>query len=151
MVQFDTLVCIVGYCHNFSWKSWLHLEALLDGDTRELISPAMNGCEINVCAVRHVKHAKPSAVFQDPKKVAIWNFLGGTIQTYNLYVVSYGSETRIYIKSVRNVRNAFERWCYQRMSSWVEHVADDEVFNKTSTNPSSMIYSFRGDWLFKII
>ena len=30
-------------------------------------------------------------------------------------IMSYGSETWIYLKSVQNMINVFERWCYRRM------------------------------------
>ena len=50
----------------------------------------------------------------------------------------YGSETWIYLKSVQNMINVFERWCYQRMLciSWTEHVTNEEVFNRANTKPT---------------
>ena len=60
----------------------------------------------------------------------------------------YGSETWIYLKSVQNMINVFERWCYRRMLriSWTERVTN-EVFNmaKIQSPPSLMDY-LRGDW-----
>ena len=52
--------------------------------------------------------------------------------------MSYGSETRIYLKSVQNMINVFERWCYRRMLriSWTEHVTNEEVFNMANTKPT---------------
>ena len=52
--------------------------------------------------------------------------------------MSYGSETWIYLKSVQNMINVFERWCYRRMLriSWTEHVTNEEVFNRASTKPT---------------
>ena len=53
-------------------------------------------------------------------------------------IMSYGSETWIYLKSVHNMINVFERWCYRRMLriSWTEHVTNDEVFNRANTKPT---------------
>ena len=50
-------------------------------------------------------------------------------------IMSYGSETWIYLKSVQNMIKVFERWCYRRMLriSWTEHVTNEEVFNRTNT------------------
>ena len=47
--------------------------------------------------------------------------------------MSYGSETWIYLKSVQNMINVFERWCYRRMLhiSWTEHVT-----NRANTKPT---------------
>ena len=55
-------------------------------------------------------------------------------------IMSYGSETWIYLKSVQNMINVFERWCYRRMRriSWTEHVTNEEVFNRANTNPILM-------------
>ena len=52
--------------------------------------------------------------------------------------MSYGSETWIYLKSVQNMINVFERWCYRRMLriSWTEHVTNEEVFNRANTTPT---------------
>ena len=52
--------------------------------------------------------------------------------------MSYGSETWIYLKSVQNMINVFERWCYRRMLriSWTEHVTNEEVFNRANTKPT---------------
>ena len=52
-------------------------------------------------------------------------------------IMSYGSETRIYLKSVQNMINVFERWCYRRMLriSWTEHATNEEVFNRANTKP----------------
>ena len=60
-------------------------------------------------------------------------------------IMSYGSETWIYLKSVQNMINVFERWCYPRMLriSWTEHVTNDEVFNRANTKPTLL------DGLFK--
>ena len=46
-------------------------------------------------------------------------------------IMSYSSETWIYLKSVQN----FERWCYRRMLriSWTEHVTNEEVFHRAYT------------------
>ena len=53
-------------------------------------------------------------------------------------IMSYGSETWIYRKSVQNTINVFERWCYRRMLriSWTEHVTNEEVFNRVNTKPT---------------
>ena len=53
-------------------------------------------------------------------------------------MMSYGSETWIYLKSVHNMINVFERWCYRRMMriSWAEHVTNEEVFNRANTKPT---------------
>ena len=53
-------------------------------------------------------------------------------------IMSYGSETWIYLKSVQNMINVFERWCYRRMLriSWTEHVTNEEVFNRANTKPT---------------
>ena len=50
-------------------------------------------------------------------------------------IMSYSSETWIYLKSVQNTINVFERWCYKRMLriSWTEHVTNEEVFNRANT------------------
>ena len=52
--------------------------------------------------------------------------------------MSYSSETWIYLKSVQNMINVFERWCYRRMLriSWTEHVTNEEVFNRANTKPT---------------
>ena len=52
--------------------------------------------------------------------------------------MSYGSETWIYLKSVQNMIDVFERWCYRRMLciSWTEHVTNEEVFNRANTKPT---------------
>ena len=52
--------------------------------------------------------------------------------------MSYGSETWIYLKSVQNMINVFERWCYRRMLriSWTEHVTNEEVFNRANSKPT---------------
>ena len=52
--------------------------------------------------------------------------------------MSYGSETWIYLKSVQNMMDVFERWCYRRMLciSWTEHVTNEEVFNRAKTKPT---------------
>ena len=46
-------------------------------------------------------------------------------------MMTYRSETWIYLKSVQNMINVFERWCYRRMLriSCAEHVTSEEVFN----------------------
>ena len=43
-------------------------------------------------------------------------------------MMSYGSETWIYLNSVQNMINVCERCCYQRMLriSWTEHVTNEE-------------------------
>ena len=43
-----------------------------------------------------------------------------------------------YLKSVQNMINVFERWCYRRMLriSWTEHVTNEEVFNRANTKPT---------------
>ena len=53
-------------------------------------------------------------------------------------IMSYGSETWIYLKSVQNMIKVFERWCYRRMLriSWTEHVTNEEVFNRANTKPT---------------
>ena len=53
-------------------------------------------------------------------------------------IMSYGSETWIYLKSVQNMINVFERWCYRGMLriSWTEHVTNEEVFNRSNTKPT---------------
>ena len=54
-------------------------------------------------------------------------------------IMSYGSETWIYLESVQNVMiNVFERWCYRRMLriSWTEHVTNEEVFNRANAKPT---------------
>ena len=63
--------------------------------------------------------------------------------------MSYGSEIWIYLKSVLNVINVFERWCYRRILriSWTEHVTNEEVFNMANTKPTSLMDYVRGDWL----
>ena len=42
-------------------------------------------------------------------------------------IMSYGSETWIYLKSVQNMIKVFERWCYRRMLriSWTEHATNE--------------------------
>ena len=64
-------------------------------------------------------------------------------------IMSYGSETWIYLKSVQNMINVFERWCYRRMLriSWTEHVTNEEVFNRLAQSPLSLMKFSRGDWL----
>ena len=53
-------------------------------------------------------------------------------------IMSYGSETWIYLKSVQNMIKVFERWCYRRMLriSWTEHVTNEDVFNRANTKPT---------------
>ena len=53
-------------------------------------------------------------------------------------IMSYGSDTWIYLMSVQNIINVFERWCYRRMLriSWTEHVTNEEVFNMAYTKPT---------------
>ena len=53
-------------------------------------------------------------------------------------IMSYGSETWIYLKSVQNMIKVFERWCYRRMLriSWTEHVTNEEVCNRANTKPT---------------
>ena len=53
-------------------------------------------------------------------------------------LMSYGSETWIYLMSVQNMINVFERWCYRRMLriSWTEYVTNEEVFNMAYTKPT---------------
>ena len=54
-------------------------------------------------------------------------------------IMSCGSETWIYLKSVENMINVFERWCYRRVLriSWKEHVTNEEVFlNRANTKPT---------------
>ena len=53
-------------------------------------------------------------------------------------IMSYDSETCIYLKSVQNMINVFERWCYRRMLriSWTEHDTNEEVFNRDNTKPT---------------
>ena len=53
-------------------------------------------------------------------------------------IMSYGSETWIYLKSVQNMIKVFERWCYRIMLriSWTEHVTNEEVFNRANTKPT---------------
>ena len=53
-------------------------------------------------------------------------------------IMSYGSETWIYLKSVQKMINVFERWCYRRMLriAWTEHVTNEGVFNKANTKPT---------------
>ena len=53
-------------------------------------------------------------------------------------IMSYGSETWLYLKSVQNMIKVFERWCYRRMLriSWTEHVTNEEVFNTANTKPT---------------
>ena len=53
-------------------------------------------------------------------------------------IMSYGSETWIYLKSVQNMIKVFDRWCYRRMLriSWTEHVTNEEVFNRANTKPT---------------
>ena len=57
-------------------------------------------------------------------------------------IMSYGSETWIYLKSVQNMINVFERLCYRRMLriSWTEHVTNEEVFNRANTKPEGHCY-----------
>ena len=61
-------------------------------------------------------------------------------------IMSYGSETWIYIKSVQNMIKVFERWCYRRMLriSWTEHVTNEEVFKHKA---HSLMDFLSGDWL----
>ena len=47
-------------------------------------------------------------------------------------IMSYGSETWIYLKSVQNMIKVFERWCI----SWTEHVTNEEMFNRANTKPT---------------
>ena len=60
------------------------------------------------------------------------------VQLMNWPIMSYGSETWIYLKSVQNMINVFERWCYRRMMciSWTEHVTNEEIFNRANTKPT---------------
>ena len=64
-------------------------------------------------------------------------------------IMSYGSETWIYLKSVQNMIKVFERWCYRRMLriSWTEHVTNEEVFNRAIHKALSLMDFLRGDWL----
>ena len=50
-------------------------------------------------------------------------------------IMSYGSETWIYLMSVQNMTKVVERWCYRRMLriSWTEHVTNEDVFNRANT------------------
>ena len=43
-----------------------------------------------------------------------------------------------YLKSVQNMINVFERWCYRGMLriSWTEHVTNEEVINRANTKPT---------------
>ena len=63
--------------------------------------------------------------------------------------MSYRSEIWIYLKSVLNVINVFERWCYRKILriSWTEHVTNEEVFNMANTKPTSLMDYVRWDWL----
>ena len=56
-------------------------------------------------------------------------------KTRSINDLSYGSDTWIYLKSVQNMTNVFERWRYRRMLciSWTEHVTNEEVFNRVNT------------------
>ena len=53
-------------------------------------------------------------------------------------IMSYGSETCSYLKSVQNMINVFERWWNRRMLriSWTEHVTNEEVFTRANTKPT---------------
>ena len=53
-------------------------------------------------------------------------------------IMSYVSETWIYLMSVQNMVKVVERWCYRRMLriSWTEHVTNDEVFSRANTKPT---------------
>ena len=53
-------------------------------------------------------------------------------------IMSYGSETWIYLKSVQNMIKVFERLCYRRVMriSGTEHVTNEEVFNRANTKPT---------------
>ena len=53
-------------------------------------------------------------------------------------IMSYGSETWIYLRSVQNMIKVFERWCYRKMLriSWAEHVTNEEVFSRANTKPT---------------
>ena len=55
-------------------------------------------------------------------------------------IMSYGSETWIYLKSVQNMIKVFERWCYRRMLriSWTEHITNEEVFNRANTKSTHL-------------
>ena len=61
-------------------------------------------------------------------------------------IMSYGSETWIYLKSEQNMIKVFERWCYRRMLriSRTEHVTNEEVFNRANTKSTLLD---RGDLL----
>ena len=63
---------------------------------------------------------------------------GKLVQLMIWPIMSYESETWIYLKSVQNMINVFERWCYRRMLgiSWTEYVINEEVFNRANTNPT---------------
>ena len=52
-------------------------------------------------------------------------------------IMSYGSETWVYLKSVQNMIKVFERWCYRRMLriSWT-NVTNKEVFNRANPKPT---------------
>ena len=43
-------------------------------------------------------------------------------------LTSYGSETWIWLKSMQNMINVFERWCYRTMLRilWTEHVTNED-------------------------
>ena len=51
-------------------------------------------------------------------------------------MMTYGSGTWVYLKSVQNMVNVFEIWCYRIMLriSWMEHVTNEEV----NTKPTSL-------------
>ena len=52
-------------------------------------------------------------------------------------IVNYVSEILIYINSVQNTINVFDRRWYRRMLriSWTEHVTNEKVFNMANTKP----------------
>ncbi len=53
-------------------------------------------------------------------------------------IMTYGSETWIYLNSMQNTITVFERCCYGRMLRipWTEMYTNDEVFNMANTKPT---------------
>lgn len=63
LISCDIILVLPFECIQCS-SSVSHLETLLNRDPWELFSPLGDRRKVNVCAVRHVKHAKFLAVFQ---------------------------------------------------------------------------------------
>ena len=66
-------------------------------------------------------------------------------------IMTYGSETWIYLKSLQNMVNVFERWCYRTDECYASHGWNMSPMMRCLTrptqNPHSLMDSLRGNWL----